>query len=154
MDVEIDCRGCEQSSTMTTSRLPFLSLLLLAAACGGAAADGGGQPKPAVTPTAAKEQAPIALAEAKQMFESLCFTCHGLTGHGDGPGAAALDPKPRSFVDAAWQSSVTDEHIKKVIVFGGAAVGKSPMMIANPQLKGNDAVLNGLVQVIRGFRGK
>lgn len=140
---------------MTTRRCTLLSFLLLAAACGGADAAAGKPQAPAGgAPSAAKEQAPIAAAEAKQMFESLCFTCHGLTGHGDGPGAAALNPKPRSFVDEAWQASVTDEHIKKVIVFGGAAVGKSPMMIANPQLKGNDAVLNGLVQVIRGFRGK
>lgn len=141
---------------MTTRHCTVLSFLLLAAACGGADA-AGGKPQAAgagPAPGAAKQQAPIAIAEAKQMFESLCFTCHGLTGHGDGPGAAALDPKPRSFVDEAWQASVTDEHIKKVIVFGGAAVGKSPMMIANPQLKGNEAVLNGLVQVIRGFRSK
>jgi mono/diheme cytochrome c family protein len=140
---------------MTTRRCTILSFLLLATACGGAdAAPGKPQPPAGGAPSAAKEQAPIALAEAKQMFESLCFTCHGLTGHGDGPGAAALDPKPRSFVDPAWQASVTDEHIKKVIVYGGAAVGKSPMMIAQPQLKGNEAVLNGLVQVVRGFRGK
>lgn len=141
---------------MTTRRCTVLSLLLFVAACGGADAAVGKPPAAGAgsTPAAGKEQAPIALAEAKQMFESLCFTCHGLTGHGDGPGAAAIDPKPRSFADATWQASVTDEHIKKVIVFGGAAVGKSPMMIANPQLKGNDAVLNGLVQIVRGFRGK
>lgn len=104
---------------------------------------------PVPTPTA-----PAAGPDAKQMFESLCFTCHGLAGHGDGPGAAALNPKPRSFNDAVWQDSVTDDHIKKVIVYGGAAVGKSPMMVAQPQLKGNDAVLDGLVKIIRGFRGK
>lgn len=141
---------------MTTRCCTVLSSLLFVAACGGADA-AAGKPQAAGSgsqPDAGKQQAPIAHAEAKQLFESLCFTCHGLTGHGDGPGAAAIDPKPRSFRDAAWQASVTDEHIKKVIVFGGAAVGKSPMMIANPQLKGNEAVLNGLVQIVRGFRGK
>jgi hypothetical protein len=75
-------------------------------------------------------------------------------GDGDGPGAAAIDPKPRSFADVAWQDSVTDDHIKKVIVYGGAAVGKSPMMVGQPQLKGNDKVLDGLVQIVRGFKGK
>lgn len=129
------------------------SLLLLLVACGGAGPAPGTPSTPASKP-AAKTDAPMAAAEAKTLFESLCFTCHGLSGHGDGPGAAALDPKPRSFVDAAWQASVTDEHIKKVIVYGGAAVGKSPMMVAQPQLKGNDAVLNGLVQIVRGFAAK
>jgi cytochrome c5 len=129
------------------------SLLLLLVACGGAGPSPGTPGTPAAKP-AVKNDAPIAAAEAKTLFDSLCFTCHGLSGHGDGPGAAALNPKPRSFVDAAWQASVTDEHIKKVIVFGGAAVGKSPMMVAQPQLKGNEAVLNGLLQIVRGFAAK
>ena len=90
--------------------------------------------------------------DAKAMFESLCVTCHGNTGHGDGPGAGALQPKPRSFADAAWQDSVTDEHIRKTIVFGGAAVGKSAMMPAQPQLKSQDAILDGLVGIVRAFR--
>lgn len=93
-------------------------------------------------------------AEARQLFDSLCVTCHGSSGHGDGPGAATLDPKPRSFVDAAWQDSVTDQQIAKTIVYGGAAVGKSPMMPPQPQLKGKDGVLQGLAGIIRGFRGK
>ena len=94
------------------------------------------------------------MKQAQQLFDSLCFTCHGLTGHGDGPGAGALEPKPRSFSDEVWQAAVTDEQIKKTIVFGGAAVGKSPMMPAQPQLKGKDGVLDGLVQIVRGFRKK
>jgi hypothetical protein len=70
------------------------------------------------------------------------------------PGAAAINPKPRSFADEAWQASVTDEQIHKTIVFGGAAVGKSPFMPAQPQLKGNTSVLNGLTKIIRGYRTK
>lgn len=134
-----------------------LILLMMFAACGGAdaGASGAAMAAPATANTTKPAAvAPVAIAEAKQLFESLCYTCHGLTGHGDGPGAAALQPKPRSFVDAAWQTSVTDEHIKKVIVYGGAAVGKSPMMVAQPQLKGKEAVLNGLVQIVRGFAAK
>ena len=131
-----------------------LTLLFVLAACGGTdvTPNGAGKLAPGTGKPAAA--APVALAEAKQLFESLCYTCHGLTGHGDGPGAAALQPKPRSFVDAAWQTSVTDEHIKKVIVYGGAAVGKSPMMVAQPQLKGNEPLLDGLVQIVRGFATK
>ena len=110
-------------------------------------ATGNGAPsKPTASAAGAKE--------AKEIFASLCFTCHGSTGHGDGPGAATLNPKPRTFADVAWQDSVTDEHIAKTIVYGGAAVGKSPVMVANPQLKGKTEVVASLVKIVRDFRGK
>lgn len=92
--------------------------------------------------------------EAAELFQSLCSTCHGTTGHGDGPGAAACDPKPRSFADAAWQSSVTDDHIVKTVTLGGAAVGKSPQMPAQPQLKGKTEVLQNLVHIVRNFAAR
>ncbi len=135
----------------------LLSLAFVAAACGGA--DPSTAPKPAVNPPSGNQSKPAgnssaAVQEAQNTFNSLCSTCHGTTGHGDGPGAAALDPKPRSFADAAWQDSVDDAHIKKTIVYGGAAVGKSAMMVANPQLKGKDDVLDALVKIIRAYRGK
>lgn len=70
--------------------------------------------------------ADAAAGEAK--FKQLCGTCHGNIGQGDGPAAAALPVKPRNFADAAWQGSVDDDYLVKVIREGGAAVGKSPMM--------------------------
>ncbi|MCB9556599.1 MAG: c-type cytochrome [Deltaproteobacteria bacterium] len=91
------------------------------------------------------------VAGAKAIFSGRCVACHGNTGAGDGPGAAALKPKPRAFADKAWQKSITDEQIKQTIVAGGLAVGKSALMPGNPDLKGKTAVLNGLVQVIRQF---
>lgn len=135
---------------MNTTRRTSLLLLGCLAACGGAdqAAPRSATPAPtpAAVPSAASEQ------EAKETFQSLCSTCHGMTGHGDGPGAAAINPKPRSFSDEAWQASVTDEHIQKVIVYGGAAVGKSPFMVANPQLKGKTDVLAALTKIVRSYR--
>jgi mono/diheme cytochrome c family protein len=118
------------------------------------------EPAPAeVTPTATPTPPPVAVAappdpatEAKAVFDRKCVVCHGDHGAGDGPGAAALEPKPRAFADAAWQASVTDEHIKKIIVEGGAAVGKSPGMPATPELKGKDDVLSALVKHIRDFK--
>lgn len=66
--------------------------------------------------------------EAK--FKQLCATCHGQSGHGDGPASAALNPSPRNMSDAEWQASVDDEHLHTVIKDGGAAVGLSPTMTA------------------------
>jgi len=90
--------------------------------------------------------------QARQMFATVCATCHGSTGKGDGPAAANLNPKPRNYTDAAWQASVTDDDLAKTILEGGAGVGKSPMMPGNPQLKDQPEVLAGLVKIIRGFK--
>jgi len=91
------------------------------------------------------------LTAAKAVYQERCSACHGATGKGDGAGAAALNPKPRNYTDKAWQTSVTDEQIKKTIVYGGAAVGKSPIMPASPDLDGKPEVVDGLVKVVRSF---
>jgi mono/diheme cytochrome c family protein len=88
--------------------------------------------------------------EAKKMFETTCSPCHGTTGKGDGPAAAALNPKPRAYGDKAWQASVTDEQLKKTIKEGGAAVGKSASMPPVPP-DTKPEVIDGLVKIIRGF---
>ena len=41
--------------------------------------------------------------------------------------------------------------IAKVIVEGGAAIGKSPMMTANPDLKDKPEVVKALVAKIRTY---
>lgn len=107
-------------------------------------------PQPEKTAVAAADPA----AEAKEIFQSRCTVCHGETGKGDGPGSAALDPKPRDFTAADWQKSVTDEHIQKIIVYGGIAVGKSAAMPANPDLDGKSDVVAELAKIVRGLEGK
>jgi len=69
-------------------------------------------------------------AEGKTQFENVCAACHGPGGKGDGVAAAALDPKPRDLSDAAYVSTLSNEHLYKVISEGGTAVGLSPMMAA------------------------
>jgi mono/diheme cytochrome c family protein len=90
-------------------------------------------------------------SQAEKMFATVCVTCHGADGSGKGPAAEALNPKPRNYTDPQWQASVTDDDIKEIILKGGQGVGKSPMMPGNPQLKDQPQVLDGLVQIIRGF---
>lgn len=94
---------------------------------------------------------PEAETEARYLFESTCAICHGATGHGDGTAAANLNPKPRNYSDKAWQASVTDDDLRNIILKGGAAVGKSPMMPGQAQLKDKPAVVDALVAIIRGF---
>jgi mono/diheme cytochrome c family protein len=69
-------------------------------------------------------------AKGKETFQTTCAACHGAEGKGDGVAAQALDPKPRNLSDAAYVSTLSDEHLYKVISEGGAAVGLSPMMAA------------------------
>ena len=90
-------------------------------------------------------------ALARQIYTDRCVTCHGSTGHGDGPSAAALTPKPRSYADAAWQKKVTDASIEKAILEGGPAVGLSVMMPGNPDLANKPGVVQGLREIVRSF---
>ncbi len=111
-----------------------------------------GEESTATTTAAATPDDPA--AEAKKYFDTTCVVCHGKDGKGDGPGAAALNPKPQNYTNAEWQDKVKDEELKKAILEGGAAVGKSAAMPPNPQLKSKPKVVDELVKIIRGFKGK
>jgi mono/diheme cytochrome c family protein len=111
-------------------------------------------PAPAATPAPVTTTPPAEPLTAESVFKTRCSTCHGEGGHGDGPAAAALNPKPRNYTDPEWQKTVTDEEIKKTIIGGGAAVGKSPLMVPNPDLADKPEVVEGLVKIIRSFAPK
>jgi cytochrome c553 len=123
--------------------------LALAAGCGKKSQ--APQPEPAAEAPVAAVATASPVEEAHTTFKTLCAVCHGESGLGNGPGAAALNPKPRNYTDKAWQASVTDEQIKQTILMGGAAVGKSPVMPAQPQLKEKPEVVAALVEIIRTF---
>ena len=129
---------------------------LVLAGCGKKA---GEEDKPAplgasqpAQPTQPAQPAGDAVTLAKQTFAQRCVPCHGETGQGDGPASASLDPKPRKYADSAWQASVTDDYLEKIIKFGGAAVGKSPAMPNNPDLSAG--VVTALKDIVRGFNTK
>ena len=90
-------------------------------------------------------------AEADKIFKGRCVNCHGETGQGDGAGAAALKVKPRNYTDAEWQKSVTDDDLAKIIVKGGASVGKDAAMPPNPDLRKKKDVVAALVKKVRSF---
>ena len=111
-----------------------------------AAEQGAGGPAEA-TVTAPAEQA----FDAKGAFGTVCATCHGPAGAGNGPGAAALNPKPANFSDAAFWQGKTDEELLKAIREGGASVGKSALMPAWGGLY-NEAQAKALVAYIKTFK--
>jgi mono/diheme cytochrome c family protein len=136
----------------------MLLVLVLAAACG---KNNAPPPESTGVPNAKQESGPgkhrpgamNPTEQAHKMYETMCAMCHGIDGLGDGQAAANLNPKPRNYTDPVWQASVTDEDIKKTIMLGGQATGKSASMPAwSSQLKDQPEVLDGLVKIIRGFK--
>jgi mono/diheme cytochrome c family protein len=143
--------------------MSMLKTTLLAACCAGLFVFGcnkgdnkaGGTETTSTTPAATGTGATAAAdpaSQAKKVFKAKCVVCHGDHGAGDGPGAAALNPKPRAFELPDWQDSVTDEHITKIIIEGGAAVGKSAAMPGNPDLRNKKEIVAELVKIVRAFK--
>ena len=93
-------------------------------------------------------------AEGKKTYDLLCMVCHGVTGGGDGPAGAAIDPPPRNFNLAEFKFDAdkdgvagTDEDLFIVITKGGAAFGGNPVMV--PWLTLSDAEVADLIAYIR-----
>ena len=127
----------------------FVLAVLLGGACSKAPAEEADPAASSATTTTSTTVAPVnADAKAKEIFAQRCTPCHGNEGRGDGAASASLNPKPRNFHDTEWQGTVTDDHLQKIIQYGGAAVGKSAAMPANPDLK-DAAVVQALASYIR-----
>jgi mono/diheme cytochrome c family protein len=59
----------------------------------------------------------------KKLFVANCLTCHGPEGHGDGPGAAALEKKP-----ADLPKRIKDTGEKDGELFWKISEGRAPMV--------------------------
>jgi mono/diheme cytochrome c family protein len=117
-----------------------LGLVLVALGCGSEesapapappAPPAASAPAPEPAPEAAPAPAPVAAADPARgatHYQTLCASCHGPRGAGDGPAGQGLDPRPARHDDGAYMNALSNEHLFKVIEEGGAAVGKSPLM--------------------------
>jgi len=94
------------------------------------------------------ERAP-APAACPDVYRSRCAACHGVSGRGDGPLAASLNPPPRDFSKPTFGRYRTDEALRQVIVSGGSAVGLSPLMPAHADLA--ESELEELVRCVKSF---
>ncbi len=93
----------------------------------------------------------------KATYTTFCASCHGDKGDGLGPVGAALEPKPRSFVAAAFTLDTdkdgkkgTDADLTNVIKNGAGQYGGSPMMTPWGHL--SEADIANLVAYIRTFK--
>ncbi len=66
--------------------------------------------------------------KGKAIYEGkgTCFNCHGMTGRGDGPGGAALEPSPRNFRHHGMWRHRTEGEIFWVIKNGSPGTGMIP----------------------------
>jgi mono/diheme cytochrome c family protein len=78
------------------------------------------------------------IAAGKQIFMQTCTPCHGQEGKGDGPASVSLDPKPRNLTDPTYMASISERYMFEIISRGGIAMGKSPLMPAQPGLATQD----------------
>lgn len=86
-----------------------------------------------------------------------CATCHGATGAGDGPAAAALNPKPASFASASFRLDTdgdgqagTDADLMNVLKNGGAKYGGNAAMPGRADF--SDAEISNLVAYVRSLK--
>ena len=76
-------------------------------------------PSTATTPTPAPDTSAGSMAvggdEGAKIYAEKCSVCHGPNGKGDGPGGAALNPKPRDHTNGAYMNARTDDQLLEVI---------------------------------------
>lgn len=91
-------------------------------------------------------------AKGEAHYKTLCVSCHGEKGDGNGPAGAALNPKPTNFVDPANAARLTDEWVYKIVKDGGAPHGKSPLMVAWAPVIQDQGVRDVSAYLIKTFK--
>jgi len=91
--------------------------------------------------------AAVSLELGEKVFRQRCVVCHGETGHGDGAAAAALNPHPRNFHDAAYMKSRTDDELLLTIHNGKGAMPAWKSVLS-------EAEMRSALLYVRGFASK
>jgi len=86
----------------------------------------------------------------KAKYDANCVGCHGASGKGDGPAAAALNPKPQDHTDGKVMNALSDKYLFDIIKDGGAAMKKAPFMPASNK-KLSDQEISDVVAYIRSL---
>ncbi|MEP7028716.1 MAG: c-type cytochrome [Candidatus Eisenbacteria bacterium] len=76
----------------------------------------------------------VSMALGEQIVKERCILCHGEDGKGDGPGGAALNPKPRNWTEDTYMGTRTDEQLYDVIYNGKGSMpawGKTGILKEN-----------------------
>jgi mono/diheme cytochrome c family protein len=87
------------------------------------------------------------IALGQKIYTANCFTCHGESGKGDGPGGAALEKKPADLGACIKSNNETDGSL-----FWKISEGRSPMVSWKGSL--SETQRWELVHYIKTFAGK
>jgi len=87
---------------------------------------------------------------AAGQYSTVCASCHGTAGAGDGVAAAVLNPPPADFSDPSFWASRTDDQVAQVILRGGGPMGLSALMPAWSAMF-DDAQAAAMVEYLKSF---
>lgn len=100
---------------------------------------------------AGKPRSTTPTLEAREILAERCSPCHGADGRGDGPAARECDPKPPNLTDAVRQSHISNDELRRLILLGGKATGRSNQMPPNSDLAQRRETVDALVSLVRGM---
>ncbi len=87
---------------------------------------------------------------AQANYKELCVKCHGVSGKGNGPEAATLNPKPADYTNCKKMSADSDQTLFNIIKNGSLSVGRSKEMPPWKEALGDDEI-HDLVKYVRSF---
>lgn len=92
-----------------------------------------GRDLPPVDPDTVMTPNPSLLAKGEKLFKQNCTSCHGDSGHGDGPAAGTLNPRPRDFSQPnAWTNGYRIADVFKTITNGVKGTGMASFDFIRP----------------------
>ncbi|RMH02756.1 MAG: hypothetical protein D6704_13640 [Nitrospirae bacterium] len=108
---------------------------------------------PYFEPWTTKEFQQASVERGKQLYKEYCAQCHGFTGHGDGPAASGLTPRPAIHANIPFDK-LPMEYLYNVIYHGGRSVGKAAIMPYWGLTIGQQGVADVIAYLRATFKGK
>jgi mono/diheme cytochrome c family protein len=105
---------------------------------------------PAVDPKTLMTPSPELIERGRALYPNNCAACHGVQGQGDGPAAATMNPRPRSFANPnAW---VNGNHAPGIYKTLGEGIRGTSMAAFDYLPKKDRMALVHYVQSLGAFR--
>jgi mono/diheme cytochrome c family protein len=77
-----------------------------------------------LTSAAGQDEKSISIERGSKVYYTYCVSCHGVSGEGNGRGAAKLQTPPANFT----RSIAADAYVETIIRKGGEQLGRSSAM--------------------------